>query len=910
MPQSIENLTASLADRYRIERELGQGGMATVYLAQDLRHDRKVAVKVLRPELAAVIGGERLLAEIKTTANLQHPHILPLHDSGEAGGTVFYVMPFIEGESLRQRLTHERQLPVADAVRIASEVASALDYAHRHHVIHRDIKPENILLHDGSALVADFGIALAVSRSESGNRMTETGMSLGTPYYMSPEQAMGEREITAKSDVYALGATLYEMLVGEPPFTGPSAQAIIARVVTEEPRSLALQRRTIPPHVEAAVLTALSKLPADRFATAAEFAEALAHPERTGATTRVLPAYAGRAAGPWRRWFWVAAGAALVALGLAGVGWWRARAASRAAPSWQYVAFGDTVGMSTNIPALAISPDGSALVFADDHQGAGGSLWGATLPSPDDRQNGRLWVKRRGTLDPVPLAGTERAQNAVFSPDGEWIAFVQDEHLKKVRTSGGPTLTIGDSVAIGFGGAAWLDDNTLIYVTPTLQGLRRVSATGGPSTPVIPDASIPGGGGIGLPVALPHSRGVLFQYCSSACLTMSIHVLDLRTGKEKRLLPDVAQAWYLPGGHLLYVRRDGVALAAPFDLDKLELTGPAVPVLEGVEVNAAGGFALLTWSPSGPLVYVRGTGGTLDNEMVRVARNGAITPFDSSWFGQFNSFAISPDGRRMAVGSGTGAGLNIWVKQLEHGPFTRLTFGGQDRRPTWSPDGRLVAFVRDSGNSSSVFGRPTDGSGQERLLVRLDRQVQEVTWSRDGRWLLVRTDNGTAGAGDIVAVPASGDTTTLPIAATPFTELHPALSPDSKWVAYASNESGAYEVYVRPFPNSSGGRWQVSNGGGAGPVWAPDGRELFYLNFSGRVIAAQVQTTPTFAVGNLTPLFDAGRFSLDFFHQSFDVTPDGKSLIFAVPRRRAGARGPQVVWVEHWLTDLDARAKQ
>ncbi|HJS47882.1 MAG TPA: serine/threonine-protein kinase, partial [Gemmatimonadales bacterium] len=268
-------LTAALAGRYELERELGQGGMATVYLARDLRHDRRVAVKVLRPELAAVIGAERFLAEIKTTANLQHPHILPLHDSGEADGFLFYVMPYVEGESLRDRVHREKQLPVADAVRLVTEVAGALDYAHRHNVIHRDIKPENILLHDGSALVADFGIALAASKA-GGTRMTETGMSLGTPHYMSPEQAMGEREITARSDVYALGAVAYELLTGDPPFTGSTAQAIVARVVTESPRPLTAQRHTIPPHVEAAVLTALEKLPADRFASAADFAAALA----------------------------------------------------------------------------------------------------------------------------------------------------------------------------------------------------------------------------------------------------------------------------------------------------------------------------------------------------------------------------------------------------------------------------------------------------------------------------------------------------------------------------------------------------------------------------------------------------------------------------------------------------------
>src|SRR6266404_4523124 len=232
-----DRLAAALADRYRIERELGQGGMATVYMAEDLKHHRKVAVKVLRPELASALGPERFLREIETTANLRHPHILPLYDSGEAGGFLFYVMPLVEGESLRDRLTREKQLPIDDALRIASEVASALDYAHRHGVIHRDIKPENILLHDGRALVADFGIALAASKA-GGTRMTETGMSLGTPHYMSPEQAMGEREITARSDVYALGVVLYEMLTGDPPFTGSTAQAIVARVLTEKPRTL------------------------------------------------------------------------------------------------------------------------------------------------------------------------------------------------------------------------------------------------------------------------------------------------------------------------------------------------------------------------------------------------------------------------------------------------------------------------------------------------------------------------------------------------------------------------------------------------------------------------------------------------------------------------------------------------
>src|SRR5450432_1630591 len=275
MPSPHEQLTTALADHYRIERELGAGGMATVYLARDLKHERQVAIKVLRPELAAVIGAERFLSEIKTTANLQHPHILSLFDSGQVEGTVFYVMPFVDGESLRDRLAREKQLPIADAVRIAGEVADALEYAHQHGVIHRDIKPENILLHGGHALVADFGIALAASKT-GGTRMTETGMSLGTPHYMSPEQAMGERDLDARTDIYALGCVTYEMLTGEPPFSGTTAQAIVAKVVTAPAPSVRSKRDSVPENVDEAIRIALQKTPADRFRSAAEFAAALA----------------------------------------------------------------------------------------------------------------------------------------------------------------------------------------------------------------------------------------------------------------------------------------------------------------------------------------------------------------------------------------------------------------------------------------------------------------------------------------------------------------------------------------------------------------------------------------------------------------------------------------------------------
>ena len=354
-------LVSALADRYTIERELGAGGMATVYLAHDLKHDRQVAIKVLRPELAAVIGAERFLAEIKTTANLQHPHILPLFDSGEVEGTVFYVMPYVEGESLRDRLAREKQLPIGDAVRVAAEVASALDYAHRHGVIHRDIKPENILLHDGQALVADFGIALAVSRSNGSTRMTETGMSLGTPQYMSPEQAMGERDIDARADVYALGCVLFEMMAGEPPFSGPTAQAIIAKVMSGEPPPITTLRKTVPAHVEDAIHTALQKLPADRFHTAADFAAALAN-TGGGTGTRAMSAHRKQSTWPTSPSGWAAVlgGAlALVLIALfAGRSWGRSGAPPAVVYSAQRLG-GPPIAM---LPRL--SPDGKTIAFA------------------------------------------------------------------------------------------------------------------------------------------------------------------------------------------------------------------------------------------------------------------------------------------------------------------------------------------------------------------------------------------------------------------------------------------------------------------------------------------------------------------------------------------------------------------
>ncbi len=891
MTSPLSRLTTALADRYRLERELGAGGMATVYLAQDLRHNRRVAVKLLRPELSAVIGGERFLSEITTTANLQHPHILPLFDSGEVDGLLYYVMPYVEGETIRDRLDREKQLPVQDAVRIASEVASALDYAHRHGVVHRDIKPENVLLHDGSALVADFGIALAASKA--GTRMTETGMSLGTPHYMSPEQAMGEREITARSDVYALGAVLYEMLTGEPPFTGPTAQAVVARVVTEHPRPLVPQRHTIPPQVEAAVLKALEKLPADRFATAAEFATALADTRPVTMSTRAM-ASSGMHAAARRSTTWVLGGIAAVAALLAGWGWLRVRALGDQPTTWDYVSLGDSVNVTTTAPGLALSPDGNTLVVKDVIQ------------------DGRLWVKRRDQLEPVPIPGTERAAIPVFSPDGEWLLYVADGQLRKVRLANGASVKLADSVSVslGFGGAAWLDDRTIVYVPSDLNRLIRVDENGG-SPRVVLDNSTLLGVGFGYPTPLPGSRGVLFEGCTSGCVTMSLRVLDLKTGQQKLLINEATQGWYMPTGHLLWARRDGTVLAAPFDLDKLELTGSGVPVLEKVVLLF--GAPQLAWSASGALVYASGESRANESTVLRVRMDGGLALVDSGWTGLFTSLAVSPNGRQLAIGAGAGAGaLNVWIKQLDRGPFTRATFGGADRRPVWSPDGKTIVFVRDTLGTSVAVARPADGSRPDSIVMQIDRQVQEVEVSRDGKWLVARTDNGTAGAGDLVGKRTSGDTTPVPLVDSPFTELNPAISPDGRWLAYASNESGRNEIFVRPFPNSRDARWQVSTGGGFQPRWAPDGKTLYYIDPGAqRMMAVPVVTTPTFSAGQVRTLFPTTGFTLDGFHTSYDLTPDGTRFLVMAPRQNAlSLAAPQLVRVDRWFRDLKAKAAQ
>ena len=888
----VETLRRALEGRYALERELGQGGMATVYLARDLRHDRAVALKVVQPGLAAALGAERFLREIRTTAQLTHPHILPLLDSGEADGTLYYVMPYVEGESLRDRLTRESQLPVEEAVRIATEVASALDYAHRHGVVHRDIKPENVLLEEGQALVADFGIALAVHTAGAGTRITETGMSLGTPHYMAPEQAMGQKEITPKADIYALGCVLYEMLVGEPPFTGPTAQAIVARVVTEQPRALALQRHTIPPHVEAAVLRALEKLPADRPASAAQFAEALTHPMFATA------AYATPAARSLRdrRTAIVGASAAVLAVLMTLAVWALSRPRPPVVVSRYGLSFPASQAPLANRP-FALSPDGAFFAYVG--------------PGPDGSQ---LWVKARDRYEATPLTGTAGVYNFTFSPDGQWVAFVQNGRLKKLRVIGGAAITLADSVAI-YPGLAWLGDGSLVYILQGGLELRRVPDVGGPSTTVWRgDVAF-----AAFQTPLPGGRGVLFTTCrgGSLCeLELDLWALDLRSGVARRLLTGGAMGQYVRTGHVVYFRSDGAALAVPFDARSLQVRGSPVPVLDSVSVVGGIG-ALATISSQGTLIMRSGalTSGVNQYEMVWVDRAGRETPVDSAWtfrttaYGGNAGWALSPDASRLAIGLSTDAGDDVWIKLLPRGPLSRLTFDSSaEFHPRWMPDGRSVMFVAFRDGREGLFRRRTDGMGGDEPVLRLRSSIFEGVSSRDGSWLIFRT-GATTGGRDILGSRPRVDSVPVPLVADPTVDEEAiALSPDGRWLAYKSNETGRTEVYVRPFPNTEAGKWQVSTGGGTAPIWAPGGRELFYVNGAREMVVTAVTPGPSLQLGERRVLFRLpDELLLTEHYTPFDVAPDGRRFIMARRVRSEAAQAGPLIVVENWFEELKQR---
>ena len=848
---TVPRLNAALEGRYRIERELGEGGMAVVYLADDLRHERKVALKVLKPELAAVVGAERFLAEIKTTANLQHPHILPLFDSGEADSFLFYVMPFVEGETLRELIDRERQLPVDEAGRIATAVANALHTAHEAVIVHRDIKPGNILLTRGEPLVADFGIAIAVGAA-GGSRLTETGLSVGTPYYMSPEQATGDQGVGAASDMYALACVLYEMLVGEPPYQGSTAQAVLGKIIQGGPVSARESRPSVPTNVDAAIRKALEKIPADRFANARAFAHALTDPGfRHG---EEIAADAAPVGGPWKG---VAAALGLLTLLLGG---YTARTLLTPTPPPTVERYGSPFlegqePLGTGGGNFILSRDGSMAAYVG--RGVDGGI--------------QLWVRRWTDLHAAPIRGTGSARAPSFSPDGTEVAFDQGGEIHVAPIEGGPIRTLMTGIV-----PVWPGDG-YIYARLGAVGTVRVPEGGGAVDTVTVLAE--GDQNHFFVALLPGERKALIGVDRSTG-DRELRVLDMET---REITPLVTADWafYVDSGHLVYAF-DGALIAAPFDAGSAEFKGQAVTLESGV--------LAFTVSRNGRLLYSTGISGGPNRQLVWVTRDGEVTPVDATWTftrGDDNlSWKISPDGSRVVLREMNDGSYDLWVKELDDGPRSRLTFDeAGDYYPQWTPDGESITYVSGTPTGLNVYTRRADGTGEPEELVDADQSMALGYWSPDQEWLILRS---TTGAGnvfgrDIMVMQTGVDEAPRPLIAEEYDEMDPALSPDGRWLAYASNETGRYEVYVRPFPNVDTGRWQISTRGGNSPTWTRDGREIFFSDENDNMVVARVDGSgAAFAAESPQILFATPEdFDLGDLGVPFDVSPDGQRLMMA-----------------------------
>ncbi len=852
MTDQLDRLKAALADRYSIERQLGAGGMAIVYLAEDLKHHRRVAVKVLRPELAAVLGAERFVQEITTTASLQHPNILPLFDSGEADGFLFYVMPYIEGETLRDKLNRETQLSIDEAVRITTEVADALDSAHQQGVIHRDIKPENILLHKGRPMVADFGIALAVSAA-AGGRMTKTGLPLGTPNYMSPEQATAEKDVTHRSDVYSLGSVLYEMLTGERPHMGNSAQQIMMRIVADTPRPVTELRQSVPPNVTAAVAKALEKLAADRFESAAKFSEALTNPAFTLPATQAAGVTGVAGSGPWKRTAIGATALAAVAVGVASWGWLRPITGIPHRPVQFSIESDSAHRISPG--SAALSPDGSVLVY-----------------NARTGSRSMLYRRRIDELEAHPIAGTEGGFDPFFSPDGAHLGFAvyaeaaglsMEGALRRVRVDGGVPNTITDFHE-GLLGAAWGDYDEIVFSTWGPAHVYTVSANGG--TPEFLDVldRLADTLVIASPAFIPGARALLFS--AGPLEEPRVGVVSLESADVRWLMPGAAPQ-YVRSGHLVYVEADGSLVAQPFDVAKLDTAGAARRVAEGLGV-ALGGLPMLAVSSSGTLAYNRAWNEGRDLVLIDRDGNEQVLLRDRAfWVPRF-----SPDGTRIAFGV-TGSQQDIWIHDLVGETTSRLTFDGQGNNdPVWNPAGTSLAFSHDF-DAKDLYVLSAEGGDPDPVVAQNGSQWT-TDWSPDGRYLVFTNINPNE---DIWVAPLSGDGEPRPYLATPYAEGAGRISPNGRWLAYHSDESGQLEVYVQTFPEP-GSKRLISAGGGQDPIWGPHGQELFYWNRQGQLIAHQLAAGDDVTVGRPDVLFQFPDYLFQY-NQNYDIHPDGQRFV-------------------------------
>jgi serine/threonine-protein kinase len=879
MIDSIAQLTAALADRYVIDREIGAGGMATVYLARDLKHDRPVALKVLNPELGAILGIERFLAEIRVTANLQHPNLLPLFDSGEAAGLLFYVMPYVEGESLRVRLDREKQFPVEDAVRISVAVANALDYAHAHGVIHRDLKPENILLQSGQPMIADFGIALAVSKA-GGNRITQTGLSLGTPQYMSPEQATGDRVIDGRSDIYSLAAVTYEMLTGEPPHIGNTAQAIIARVLTDRPRPIRATRSAVPENVEETLARALEKLPADRFGTAHEFAASLEGRSPTSGTRAAASAPAPRRPSRMRDPVVLALGAALViALGAAGFALRPGGSPGSPLRPVRFVVFaGDSVHPVSGFPwPAAISPDGGTIVFS-------------ALRPPKDQM---FYVLRTDQLEAQPVPGTEGAFQPIFSPDGQWLEFEVTGKERKVRLDGSAPVNISGGGAAN--GADWTSRNELILGSQgSMSGLSRVNAAGGELSVLTHPDSAHGEFNHLWPIAFPSGKTVAFVLWYGELSASQLALVSVDDGKVAHLGLKGVRPLGVLDDRLVYLQADGAVMAVAIDERGKRAVGNPVPVHDPVTVlSGNNGNSDVFLSKGGALIIARGADmgelGWFDRDRTFHAITKDPRPFAEP--------RISPDGKKIAVLIQAGQQIDLWIDDLPTSTLSRITSMGSVSCAEWRPDGKDLFIVNAR---SEFYLQAAQGGTPPRPVGKMSDLATCGTMSPDGRSMVVEAL--IQNTWDLWTVSRDSGVASKAYVTSPATDWGGRFSPDGKWIVFSSDETASHEVYVRSFPDPSA-KVQISAGGGATPTWSRDGKRITYA-VGDAIVRARTAGPPSFQVLSRDTLLASGAgLGFGAGAANYDLSADGNRILGIRPLRR----GLQLIAAPNWIVEYRER---
>ena len=764
-------------------------------------------------------------------------------------------------------------------MRIASDVAEALDHAHRQGVVHRDIKPGNILLRDGRPLVADFGIALAVGVA-GGGRMTETGLSMGTPHYMSPEQATGDQSVGATTDIYALGCVLYEMLVGDPPYLGSTAQAILGKIIAGEVASATKQRRSVSANIDATIRRSLEKLPADRFTGAQDFVDALKNPAyRYG---EVAGVGGGAGVGTWNQVsIGMTAVAALLALSTA----WLAFGPRPPEPSRNVERFavpfleGQELTIN-NGNAFDLSPDGTMLVYRRIQTGGIG-----------------LMVRRWDDLTATAVRESTGAVSPAVSLDGLQLAFQQEGEIKVAAFSGGPVRTLTEGRE-----PEWGPDG-FVYLT-TDSGTVRIPSTGGAIEYVSRLAE--GEQASRVYDILPNGRGALLQVVRQDGVN-EVRGVDLRTGEVTPIV-DGGNPRYLTSGHLVYRGVDGTMMAARFDPDQMELLSTPIAVMDGTA----------NWSlaDDGKLFYSRGGagGGTSGptRQLAWVTRTGQASPVDPAWtFNRGNDMAtrlsLSPDGSTVALREFSDGGYDIFLKGLDAGVLRRLTFdAAHEKMPVWEPGGLNVTYLSDRDGNFDVWSRAADGSGVPELLLDLDVDISYIEWSPDGEWLLLWTAGN-----DILGYRPGADSEPVPLFADVHEEFDPAVSPDGRWIAYASNETGSDHVYVVPFPNVEDGRWQVSSEPARYPRWAHGGQELYFQDTGQQpsMWMVEYESTDVFRPGAPVVLFESPGWSGSAaWGEPFEVAQDDERFIVITNATSTDGEtpaGPPFVLVNNFIEELN-----